>query len=264
MTFLGSLPSLHVLFPTKKDIVSLHERMVFGLRARVRLNSLNIGMTHPLILTAFVILGLAVATPTLQVKDERPVPSTSALQAFGNGTSVHRVQGATTPAPKIHEGPNGSFEDIPGVITSSCTTGSLSTCIAICGNNDSACLQSASGLGEQCSSSWSSYWDIAIWSNMPPGPSWSTVSSLIGKEASTSTTTLAVYTTFSTSNASFVKELKDDSGGATTMQPVYALGSPVPSVSVTSWGNSQSWAADITGPTPTCKWGGATKISECG
>lgn len=115
-------------------------------------------------------------------------------------------------------------------------------------------------------SSWYAYDDIGA-ANISTLSGFSYHVGLEGIAPYTSTSTVEVYTTFSTSDAVFTKDAVDSSGqidGLTTLTPVYAVGTPSPSISVLTWTGTQSPYSYITGPTPTCKWLDVSQSSQCG
>ncbi|KAK5172279.1 uncharacterized protein LTR77_003917 [Saxophila tyrrhenica] len=87
-----------------------------------------------------------------------------------------------------------------------------------------------------------------------PGPAWSTVLSTIGAGGRT-TTAIEVYTSFSTASSGFGR-WQSNHITPTTITPVYALGSPIQKVTVTTIpSDSNAYTiTQLTGPTPNCKF----------
>lgn len=124
-------------------------------------------------------------------------------------------------------------------------------CTIWCEAHDTACWRTANSIVRTCGPAWSSWEAVASGSASSSGSQWSKVTvenSWSGMPAES--TTVLVYTTFSAANRSFVKQALD--GGATTMTPVYAMGTPITSVSVDT--GPPDMVTYMTAPTPDCKF----------
>ena len=216
-------------------------------------------------LGSFILFGLG-ASPSASSTTAIPKATSRATMSFytginANKTLTHAASAGITSAPSLNTRPNPLGNAIPGLFTSSCEP--AGGCVAICSNNNTACLKTASSLANICESSWDSYNSIAYGGESTPS-GWHYYTALEGEKPYTSTSTVEVYTEFSTSNATFVKQVATPYGKLTTITPVYAIGTPSPSIAVTSWTQSQSLYSYLTGPVPTCKWRYVTEQSQCG
>jgi hypothetical protein len=146
---------------------------------------------------------------------------------------------------------NGSV-DIPGVWYSACQYGGAWPCEAYCTPADAACLHSASRVAKTCGPSWSLYHSIQS-GLRPPGAAWYNTTSVVSytNPGGTRTTSVEVYTSFTTATQGFVVGVSS----VTTMTPVYALGSPVLSEMTTKEPlYPEPTYTVLTGPTPQCKF----------
>ncbi|KAK1807953.1 hypothetical protein LTR12_017696 [Friedmanniomyces endolithicus] len=88
----------------------------------------------------------------------------------------------------------------------------------------------------------------------PPGPGWSTITSIVDNTVPRFTTTFDVWTSFSKANVSFLVGVPTARGKLTTMTPVYALGSPVKSESLVTYPDINITFTTVTGATPDCNF----------
>ncbi|KAK0973200.1 hypothetical protein LTS01_014666 [Friedmanniomyces endolithicus] len=154
-------------------------------------------------------------------------------------------------------------ETIPDLWFSTCLNdleGNPATpCIAYCRPEQPDCLTSASLIVNTCSPSWSSYFAVK-WSSTSPGSGWSTITSTDGQDGGLSTETVSAWTSFSRANYSLVVGISTMS----TLTPVYALGSPVLSISTTSYEGRHGTLTYLSGPTPTCRYTAVATSTDCG
>lgn len=158
-------------------------------------------------------------------------------------------------------GVNASAAIIPGLVTSVCEY--HGPCAAVCNNNDTICLQAASSVSSTCEASWTKYWDLRDGTQIP-GPGWTAVTSVSSEAAQTSTATIDRWTSFSSANFSLIVGDPTAYPKETTMTPVYALGSPIPSISVTTYPAMQQTITYYTKPPPTCKFNQVMQERDCG
>ena len=163
-----------------------------------------------------------------------------------------------TRGPEISGIPNGTVDAISGVWGSSCDDINSPPCVAFCRTRDTVCQDAVRSAAGTCNRMWKSY-DNVQYGSRSPGTGWSISTTVVGATGGVSTYTVEVWTSFSTANVSFVK-------GITTITPVYALGSPVPTISVTNWGPPHlSTIKLLTASTPSCKFMSFTTLdpSDC-
>ena len=132
-------------------------------------------------------------------------------------------------------------------------------CAAVCNNNDTTCLQAARSVSHTCAPAWSSFYNAGNGEGTP-GPGWTAVTVTSTIPARTSIATVEKYTSFSKANMSFLVGIP-----ATTMTPVYALGSPLRSLSVTTYSAIRETIVSYTGgPSPRCKFNAVSREWDCG
>ncbi|KAK0259021.1 hypothetical protein LTR87_017478 [Friedmanniomyces endolithicus] len=157
----------------------------------------------------------------------------------------------------------GYIETIPNLWFSTCLNdleGNPATpCIAYCRPEQPDCLTAAGSITKTCSPSWSSYFAVK-WSSTSPGPGWSTITSTDGQDGGPSTETVSVWTSFSKANYSLVVGISTMS----TLTPVYAIGSPVLSITTTSYEERHGTLTYLSGPTPTCRYTAVATSTDCG
>jgi hypothetical protein len=160
--------------------------------------------------------------------------------------SSHPRHATLTSTPEI-----SSASSIPGVVALCSFSPGVAPCKAFCNNTDTACVAAASKEVQTCSPLWAAY--SATLSNtrsLPTGYTLATTTAVF--TAATETVTSSSWTTFSTSNATFVYP-KMTGSGVTTITPVYAMGQPIVEErqsSITDW-----WTyTTILGPTPDCSF----------
>lgn len=120
-------------------------------------------------------------------------------------------------------------------------------------------------MASPCADIWSTY-NSDSRKISDPEPGWSVVYSTYGQSSGLSSTTVSVYTTFSTATAAVVKQNvhTDETNADVTITPVYALGRPSPSVSVVSvsgWTETNSW---LTKARPSCRYIAVSTSNDCG
>ncbi|KAK0343409.1 hypothetical protein LTR91_023321 [Friedmanniomyces endolithicus] len=157
----------------------------------------------------------------------------------------------------------GYIETIPNLWFSTCLNdleGNPATpCIPYCRPEQPDCLTAAGSITKTCSPSWSSYFAVK-WSSTSPGPGWSTITSTDGQDGGPSTETVSVWTSFSKANYSLVVGISTMS----TLTPVYAIGSPVLSITTTSYEERHGTLTYLSGPTPTCRYTAVATSTDCG
>ncbi|KAK1057885.1 hypothetical protein LTR74_013799 [Friedmanniomyces endolithicus] len=175
--------------------------------------------------------------------------------ATGNSSANHNAS--------ISHTNRTTSETIPDLWFSTCLNdleGNPATpCIAYCRPEQPDCLTAASSIVKTCSPSWSSYFAVK-WSSTSPGPGWSTITSTDGQDGGPSTETVSVWTSFSKANYSLVVGISTMS----TLTPVYALGSPVLSITTTSYEGRHGTLTYLSGPTPTCRYTAVATSTDCG
>lgn len=142
-------------------------------------------------------------------------------------------------------------------------------CTAYCHDNDTECLQAANFVVPACADLWGTYnahvfdWRVSG-GGAPSG--WSTVFSTYGADAIPSTTTINVFTSFSTANVSIVRQNPTDPARLpkVTITPVYAMGSPIKSISVETASPYSGVVSYITAPQPSCRYAALKTTNDCG
>jgi hypothetical protein len=190
---------------------------------------------------------------------------------------VFALQSFPTPSAREAKSPNGSITtpfsvagderpSVPGIWSSLCPSDTAWPCTAYCSPHDTACIRAASAIVRTCSPSWSSYSSVQD-GLKHPAEGWRNFTTVEGLNGGPTTTTVDVYTTFSTAKTGFGR-WQSNHVTPTTITPVYALGSPVPEVTVTTI--PKYLHADtvtlLTAPTPNCKFESLSVLasSDCG
>lgn len=137
-------------------------------------------------------------------------------------------------------------------------------CTVYCEADDRACWETASSIIQTCAPSWSSSIAVLSESSAPGGTEWTSYLTTMGWSGVPESTTLSIYTSFSTANETFRKQGLS-SEPYTTITPVYAIGPPIESVSVTNMSDGPA-TTYRTAPTPGCKFGAVStwNSSYCG
>ena len=199
--------------------------------------------------------------------------SHSAVQG-PHSTLAPRVTNSTapvssSPSASTKESRNLSFEvdatSTPGIWSSICGETDEGPCTAYCRPGDTACLSAATSIAHLCEPSWKSYNNV-LYGSTSPGSDWSTITIYSGEPGRIFTTTVDIYTSFSTAKQSFGRMQHGDIAKAdpTTFKPVYALGSPNTSVEVTTLPTDFPHTTMITAPTPQCKFTAVEEQSSYG
>ena len=138
-------------------------------------------------------------------------------------------------------------------------------CVAYCHENDTICRAAGTVATSSCNELWSTYNGNKLKTENPE-PGWSLYYTTYGTTGGESTTTVNVYTTFSTANLSVVKNNIDSNAEdpRVTITPVYAMGQPIPSASVKTISSSQRTTSWLTGPKPSCRYIALSTSNDCG
>ena len=189
------------------------------------------------------------------------------LSSWRTRAGLERVDSPTTTTngPNISTAPNVTIDAIPGVWGSACEYGGKPPCWAYCRTRDTACQNAVRSVVRTCSPMWNSYFNIQS-GRRSLESGWSTVTTVYGETGGPTTTTLWVWTSFSTASETFIRWNRWNVSEPTTMKPVYGLGSPVPSTSVTTFGPDLDTVTFLTATTPNCKFQSLTIIdpTACG
>ncbi len=191
---------------------------------------------------------IAKASPTTQL---RVFNDSSSLASSYTNTSI--VLPTTVPRPTSESRLNEIVE-IPNIWSSYCASEPDWPCTAFCTPGDSTCIRAANSIVKTCGPAWDSYSNIRNGLE-PAGSGWyTTVLSTVGVGGPT-TTTVDVYTSFSTASSGFGR-WQSNHVTPTTITPVYALGSPTSQVTVTTISTAETpyTISQLTGPTPDCKF----------
>lgn len=186
-----------------------------------------------------------------------------------------------TQTPTALSNVSSSEVEVPGLASEFCAYGWVPPCEAYCWQTDTACNRVASSISKTCYPPWESYYNVQLSSSDHPPAGWSVVETTNGHPGELSTSLHTVYTSFSTVRQSVIgyapMTSTDISGSIhpyilpTTMNPVYALGSPlVTKYVMTREGRASTW---LTAPTPECRYtavysagslGGTPQTTGCG
>ncbi|KAK4629721.1 hypothetical protein CLAFUW4_08520 [Fulvia fulva] len=161
------------------------------------------------------------------------------------------------------------YDKLPSLWFETCANNNQNPpCTAYCRSNDTECLRAADVVVPACAGLWNTYnghvFDWRISGGVAPS-GWSTVLSTYGADAIPSTTTVNVYTSFSTANATLTRQHPTDARlPKVTITPVYAVGNPVPSVSVETASPYSGVVSYITAPQPSCRYAALKTTNDCG
>ena len=180
------------------------------------------------------------------------ITSSSGFQISSGAASISSASPSSmviTKAPESSSDPNANHNTIPGLLTETCYGGEP-PCVATCKEKDLACRSAGSSIVATCKPQWDTW--TSIQRQLLPTPStgaWSWFTSINEHSFSGTvrTTTLSVYTKFST-----VKHYSYVNVYGSTITPVYALGKPTITESVVP--NPHLRATYLTGPTPNCRY----------
>ena len=173
----------------------------------------------------------------------------------------------SSPISSPSAGQNSSlYEKLPGLWFEICEPGGNPPCIAYCHSNDTKCVSVGTQVVSACNHLWDEHNDESNdWAS--PAPGWSTFVSTYINLGGPTTTTVEVYTSFSTADQAVVKQNLSPTGtedAMVTITPVYAMGNPVPSLSLASYPGETTTRSWLTSPEPSCRYIGLSTRNDCG